>query len=974
MRTGSPLRLRFDAFEIDEGDARLSREGQPVPLPPKAFAVLCALAGQPGRLLSKAALLDAVWGHQHVSESVLKTTISELRNALDDDARLPRYIETVSRRGYRFIATCGAPLPATTQSAGSSEEVTWLHDGPPTKFVGRDQALTQLHRAWHAASAGRRQIVWLAGEAGIGKTTTIEHFLAEIDAPLVAYGHCVEQHGTGEPYLPVLEALASLTRRDDALAPLLRSIAPTWLLQLPWLIAESEREMLQRELAGTGQQRMLRELGELIDRYTERCTLVIVTEDLHWSDHATVQLIDHVARRRGPARLLWLISFRLAQAIAEEHPLKVLRHELRLHHLAEELVLESFSESEVAEYIDGRFPGHGVTERLVRALHSRTDGLPLFLASVMDELASQGLLDAESGKVEAVLVNLGVPESLAGVIEKQIARLAREDCELLEAASICGTEFRVQTLADALQRDVRQVADRCEGLVDHQPWLSAMLQAGDAGRVAVYAFKHALYRRVFYQRIGAARRAQLHRRVAQSMVRVRESDTTVTAAEIATHYELSGDPIPALRHYLQAAENALRRFSPVEAMSLADHALALLALLPPADSRDQLELDLLGPRAVAASQLYGTVATESTKAFHRIDALSERLPGKTRHALEMELGWVYQQRGDYGRACEHAQRKARLAEQHGDGLLLLSACNLMGATQFFQGQLASARRWLERGLSTFSEVAEQVDQVSFVMDPGASLHARLARVLSHQGIVNLAMSQSAAAVSRAEAIGQPYGLMYALVQAGIVELRFGRPERALQHGESLANMVSVHAVVEGEPFANWLRGCALSQLGQIEVGVDLLTRGHQALLQQGRIGAGCCAVIGYAIDPLLRMGQPAEAQARLDDALVLARRIGERAYLPDLLILEARLAAARGDGTGATRSLLDARHEAREQGALWLELEALVALCEREDVGEESIGALQNAYELLSEGFDTTLAMRAAELLGEAAGASVDDR
>src|SRR5262245_62967783 len=103
MGQATSLRLHFDAFELDEADARLRRDGKPVALAPKAFAVLCTLARQPGVLVTKSALLDAVWGHQHVSESVLKTTISEVRAALADDAKNPRFIETASRRGYRFI-------------------------------------------------------------------------------------------------------------------------------------------------------------------------------------------------------------------------------------------------------------------------------------------------------------------------------------------------------------------------------------------------------------------------------------------------------------------------------------------------------------------------------------------------------------------------------------------------------------------------------------------------------------------------------------------------------------------------------------------------------------------------------------------------------------------------------------------------------------------------------------------------------
>ena len=127
------LQLRFDRFELDEADARLTRAGEPVALAPKPFAVLCALARTPRTLVTKNALLDCVWGHRFVSESVLKSTISELRAALDDDAKQPRYIETVSRRGYRFIARVSPPAA----QLGRTQAVATA----PSSMVGRADAL-----------------------------------------------------------------------------------------------------------------------------------------------------------------------------------------------------------------------------------------------------------------------------------------------------------------------------------------------------------------------------------------------------------------------------------------------------------------------------------------------------------------------------------------------------------------------------------------------------------------------------------------------------------------------------------------------------------------------------------------------------------------------------------------------------------------------------------------------------------------
>ena len=361
--SSNPVRVRFDRFELDEANARLLRDGTAVALAPTPFAVLCALVRQPGSLLTTNALLDEVWGHQFVTDSVLRTAISELRTALDDDARKPRFIETVSRRGYRFIA---APS-AISAAPGVQPNVSGLATVRAPHFIGRAEPLSRLRRAWDIACSGKRAIVWIAGEPGIGKTTLIEQFIASLGDVACAHGQCVEHYGTGESYLPVLEALGELCRSDSEVPSLLRAVAPTWLLQLPWLSTTEEREALRRELAGVSPDRMLREMGQFLDRYAERRPLLLVTEDLHWSDRATIQLIDYIARRRGSARLMWISSFRLAEVVALDHPLNPLRHELRLHDLCEEIALDPFSESEVAGYVAEKI----ASDRHRRSVHPR---------------------------------------------------------------------------------------------------------------------------------------------------------------------------------------------------------------------------------------------------------------------------------------------------------------------------------------------------------------------------------------------------------------------------------------------------------------------------------------------------------------------------------------------------------------------------------------------------------------------------
>lgn len=171
----NPVRVCFGEFELDEANACLLCNGKAVALAPTPFNLLCALARQSGVLLTKDALLDAVWGHQFVTESVLKTAISDLRTALGDNPREPRFIETVSRRGYRFIA-----VPAAAPAAQSVAVTVPLSPRPSPSFIGRADAIARLQQAWEQARTGQRAVVWVAGEPGIGKTTLIEHFVARL--------------------------------------------------------------------------------------------------------------------------------------------------------------------------------------------------------------------------------------------------------------------------------------------------------------------------------------------------------------------------------------------------------------------------------------------------------------------------------------------------------------------------------------------------------------------------------------------------------------------------------------------------------------------------------------------------------------------------------------------------------------------------------------------------------------------------
>ncbi len=959
--SSNPVRVRFDRFELDEANARLLRDGTAVALAPTPFAVLCALVRQPGSLLCTNALLDEVWGHQFVTDSVLRTAISELRTALDDDARKPRFIETVSRRGYRFI---GAPsaIPAAPGVGPSVSGHAAVH---APYFIGRAEPLSRLRRAWDMACTGKRGVVWIAGEPGIGKTTLIEQFIASLGDVVCARGQCAEHYGTGESYLPVLEALEELCRSDSEVPSLLRAVAPTWLLQLPWLSTTEEREALQRGLAGVSPDRMLREMGQFLDRYPERRPLLLVTEDLQWSDRATIQLIDYIARRRGSARLMWLASFRLAEVVALDHPLNPLRHELRQHDLCEEIVLDPFSESEVADYVAERSPAIATDEAFVRALHERTDGLPLFVASVMTEVITRAAQAGDDTAARSHFAKIAVPENLAAIIDHYVAKLTSDQRLVLSAAAVCGIEFCINTISGALERDAVWVGQTCDELAREQLWLVAPRAEGGSNAAELpYAFRHALFRQVLYERTNPSVRSQLHRKVGTTLECERAAGAPVTAAELAMHFELGREPMVALRCYVEAAEAALAHLRPRECMGLAEHALTLLGQAPEGTERDALEIALATLCGVSATHVHG-MSPEVKRAFQRAYSLLADIPEHPmRGRLLHGFGFVLSLRGDYAEALAVAQRAEALSSTTNDPTLVLVTCIVKVEVDQLQGRSRAAGRWIERGLAA-AELLELAPVEIFVADPQVTLLGLFAIHLLHSGFVEQGRARLERAHARARLLGWPNTRLVALWFDALFEVRLGNAERVAALADEMRALVDESEVAQGRTACRWFRGWADARMGRARDGYRRIREAYEDNTQLGML-AGGSEVLGYATEALVLAGDWDGAQHELEDALQVANTLGERVYLPQLFVMQAAIARARGDRAAADAAIRRAIAEARAQEAPWLELMALIELCDRHCATAKDRRALAALVDQLPEALDTAAVARARAVLEKA--------
>ncbi len=525
----------------------------------------------------------------------MSVAIYALRSALGDDPNAPRYIETVMRRGYRFIAPVTFVLPpeAERPPEGKASEPSPGAASRPRWWVGRATPLEALESLLQQSLAGNRQVVFITGEAGIGKTTFIEMAMERKSrrGVSVLWGRCIEHFGTDEAFFPLIEALRERCGRADGaiLLKTLRDHAPTWLAQMPGFLDANDRVAFQSEVFGATQERMLREFCELVEVLSSDRPLVIILEDLHWSDFATLDVLSRFARRDRKASVLVLATYRPIDVMIGGHPIRTLHQDLQIHGRCTELALDQLSRAEVEQYLALRFDEAEIGKALAERVFRRTQGQPLFVVSLVDYFVAQQAIVEVDGHwrlaPEEAISQEGMPRDLRDMITRQIDHLSAEEQKLLEAASAAGVEFSAALVAGAMNRNTLEVEQTFEALArkGHALTAAGVAEWPDGTVAGCYSFQHALYQEILYQRLTPGQRVQTQRRLGEILEAGYGAQTAEIASVLALHFEEGRDYAKAVRYLGQAAASSAKRFSNREAAIYLTRALGLVPRLPPRD-------------------------------------------------------------------------------------------------------------------------------------------------------------------------------------------------------------------------------------------------------------------------------------------------------------------------------------------------------------------------------------------------------
>jgi len=907
--------------------------------------------------------MRAVWPDSVVEENNLDQNISVLRRALGHGRGGEAYIETVPRQGYRFVA-----FVQRNETAGSLQAAIAT---PPTvpepMLVQRRAELDILAAELAQAMAGKRTIVFVTGEAGAGKTSLVRLFLAHAHraSPVcIGEGQCMGNLAEGEPYMPLLEAAAQLARGGEGrrFIDVLKRHAPTWLLRLPSLMEPEELDRLRQQLAGMTRDRMLREMVEALEMFTADRTVVLVLEDVHWSDRSTLDVLARFARGTAPARLLVLATYRPADAGSQWHP-HATAQELILQGYARELPVSVLSQESIAEYLQERF-GSAPPE-LARLLHQRTDGNPLFVTTLVSSWADRGYVRASNGRCEVIApiqeIAADLPASLRHFIERQLAQLTAEERQVIEAAAIAGTNFCSELLSPVLEWSSENAEVVAASLARREQFIrrNGVSEWPDGTVCEGFAFIHSLYREMVYDLVPAGRRVRYHQQLGLRLESAFAGREDAVAAELALHFSEARDASRGLRFHRRAAELALSGSGYPEAVFHIRKALELTRRLPEVVEREWHELPLQAMLAHTLVAMNGFAHPEAEAAYRRAAELAPHSPEPSlRFSAIFGLATMMEVRGEFTDSQQLMQ--ANLPGQEKTGEFVVDGLDLLACSLFHQGLFQDALRQATRGAAT--EIAAVPLNACYGEHPVVGCETWAALASWFLGYPDQALQRARRATEMAENPANFYSLAGALLQQAVVHQLRQEPQACRQCAERALEVALRQGFAYRQAVALVLRGWAIAQQGQMSDGLASLRKGLDSCRQ---VGAELDRPYYLAMlaEALLACGKTDEAFAAVSEAISQVRPNTMFYYEAELWRLRGVLVSPKEQ---AEESLLKALELARAQQARSLELRAAISLAQL----WHSTGDAQRARELVaqtyaafSEGLQCPDLVRAKDLL-----------
>jgi tetratricopeptide (TPR) repeat protein len=788
-----------------------------------------------------------------------------------------------------------------------------IRTGRNLPLIGRAHEMGLILERWGLARQGEGQIVTVIGEAGIGKSRSIEALQEAIAGepharvnlqcspyhsdsalyPVIQYlGRAAGFAATDTPGARIEKLRVLFAQRivsDKTAIPLLAELLS---IPLPEAVPPSQ----------TPAQRKAATLALIVDEFLrvgESGLVLIVLEDAHWIDATTLEMMTRLTDSLGRARALALVTAR-----PDFTPPWLSRPQATL------LTLGRLGRQECTQLVAGVAAAHGLTVETVAAIVAKTDGIPLFVEeltrSVMESAGEEG----------------AVPATLKDSLMARLDRLG-EAREVAQIAAVIGRHFSFSLLDAVASRGADRLGATLAKLV-----AAEIVFPAERGLERSFTFKHALVRDAAYESLLLTRRREWHERIAKAL---EQHFADVTASEpdlLAHHFGEAGLLAPACDYRMRAGDLAVSRSAYPEAIAHFSAGLKLAVALSTQDGlRRQLDFQLkLGAASVVVR---GLQSVDVEDAYTRASEIGEKL-GDGPKLFQAKWGlWINANlRHKSALARDRASELVALAQNSGDEELLLEAYHCRWSTAFFQGDVKGSTDGCRNGIELYDMARHRHLGHQFGgHDPGVCAHSQCGNSLQLAGEGQQATQNLAQSIALAEMLDHPNSLAHALHNCGMGyqlgidrDATFAAAHRAARLAEKFGLMP-------------WRAGSIVlaSWATAIGSGVADAARSIDAEIANATAAGPLPQYyLGLAAEVLLAAGRPADGLAHLDRAIAGIDEPGIGFYLPEIYRLRGACLLALGrDNKDAARSDFETAVDiARRQGAIIFERRAETALSE----------------------------------------------
>lgn len=842
--------------------------------------------------------------------------------------------------------------------AGSRFEAASLMRGL-TPLVGREEEIGLLRSRWVQTHEGDGQVVLLSGEAGIGKSRLLDVLKREVAPDPQGRWECrcspYHGHSALYPFIDLFRRALALEPDEPPEAKLrkletaqaqygffLADTVPIWasLLSISLPDRYAPLSLSPQRL----RRRTLEVIVALLLAVAERRPMLVLVEDLHWSDPSTMELLDLILEQVPTTRILALFTFR-----PEFRPPWAPRSHMTA------LTLNRFTQAQASRMVQRVAGDKPLPIEVVAQVVSRTDGVPLFVEELTKMVLEAGLVDAREGRYELAgpIPALAIPTTLQDSLMARLDRLETAK-EVAQLGAVLGRAFPYGLLRAVAQLDETALQDALARLVDAE----LLYRRGLPPR-ATFIFRHALIQEAAYQSLLKSTRQHSHLRVAQVLA-AQFPDVAETQPELlAHHYTEAGLEEQAIPYWHQAGQRASERSANVEAIAHLTTGLTLVKHLPETRQHAMQELDLqlaVGP-ALMATKSYG--APEVAQAYLRARELGQEV-GEAPQLFTATWGlWLHHQhRAQLTRARALADEVLALAEQQADTAVRLQAHHAGWTTLFSVPDLRSVRGHTEQGIALYNLHDHRTHAFTYGgHDPGVCARSHSALTLWFLGYPDQALERADDAVTLAEQLSHPFSLVLALTFSAFVHQYRHEVDVVQERAAAAIALCNEHGIApQYVALGDVLRSWACVAEGRAEEGIALARQGLGALRATGvgLRGSFCLALLAQAY---AHIGQADEGLEVLGEALDSVEKTGERTWEAEIYRVKGKLLASSAHTQLEGESCLDRAIEiAGKQSAVALQLRAATSLSSL----WRAQGKLQEAHALLApiygrfvEGFDT---------------------